>query len=164
MCALKPIRQARAGDPTAALTTIAKSAFRRIPRLVLPTSIATLLIWFVCQLGGFKVAKVSESWWLGATSPAPSISFKDAWWDLLYNEVTTWTHGWNIYDGNQWTLPPLLRGSMFVFVFLFATIYMQARWRMAMSLGMFVFYYIASDCESMPMGPMQYSKTSGWTC
>jgi len=43
VCALKPIRQCRNGDQQAAFTGIAKSAFRRVPRLMLPTTIATTL-------------------------------------------------------------------------------------------------------------------------
>lgn len=139
----------RAGNPEAALSSVAKSAFRRVPRLVLPTSIATLGIWIFCQLGLFTISHRTTSWWVGATSPKRAESFGQAIWDLVYNEIRTWTHGQNMYDGNQWTLWPLLKGSCIVYVALFATVYVRTRYRMMASLGLFVYYYAASDCKSM---------------
>lgn len=66
---------------------------------------------------------------------------------LLYHWITTWTRGWNIYDGNQWTLLPLLKGAMLVYIFMLATGEMKARYRMMSSMGLFVYFYIANDCE-----------------
>ncbi|TGO47928.1 hypothetical protein BCON_0258g00070 [Botryotinia convoluta] len=145
VCALKPIRQCRAGNQTACFNTISRSAFRRVPRLVLPTTIATTIIWFLCQFGIYKVAKRSDSWWIEATSPDITPYFGDAVKSLLYHLITTWTRGWNIYDGNQWTLLPLLKGAMLVYVFMLGTAGMKSRYRMMSSMALFVYFYVAND-------------------
>lgn len=118
-----------------------------MPRLVLPTTIATTIIWFLCQFGIYKVAKRSDSWWIEATSPDITPYFGDAVKSLLYHLITTWTRGWNIYDGNQWTLLPLLKGAMMVYVFMLGTAGMKARYRMMSSMALFVYFYVANDCK-----------------
>lgn len=150
VCALKPIRQCRAGDQNAMFAGIAKSAFRRLPRLVLPTTIATTLIWLFCQFGVFEVGNRVTSWWLNYTSPNMTPYIGEAIKTLLSNLITTWTKSWNIYDNNQWTLLPLLKGAMLVYIMCFATAYCKTRYRMMIELGLFVYYYISNDCESSP--------------
>lgn len=147
VCALKPIRQMRSGNPEAAMTSIAKSAFRRVPRLVFPTTISTIIIWFVCQFGVFRVAKTTDSPWLSYTSPELDRSMGDAIKSLCYNLIDTWTYGRNIYDPNHWNLLPLLKGAMLVYTALFATLYMQPKYRMMTTLGLWVYYYIGNDCK-----------------
>lgn len=148
VCALKPLRQIRAGQPEAALTGIAKSAFRRIPRLVFPASLATVIIWLVCQLGGFRISKGVASWWVGATSPVREEGGSVvALGRLAGNLVSTWTSGGNVYDGNQWTLWPLLKGSMMVYMAVVGMVFIRVRWRMVICLGLFVYYYVANDCK-----------------
>lgn len=144
VCALKPIRLYANGNQERALVSITKSAFRRIPRLVLPASIATTLIWIICQLGGFEVTKHVQSWWLIYTSPnklplGPAIA------NLGLNLITTWVREWNVYEPNQWTLLPLLKGAFLVYMMLFATAYMKPRYRMVVEMALFVYYYIAND-------------------
>lgn len=151
VCALGAIRRAKAGNTEGALIAVAKSAFRRIPRLILPTTIATIITWFLCQFGVFQVARRTDSGWLSYTAPEMTPYFGDAVTSLWYNVITTWTHGRNMYDPNQWTLQPLLRGSMLVYVSIFATIYMQPKYRMMTSLAQYIYYYIAGDCKSSPL-------------
>ncbi|KAH6682500.1 acyltransferas-like protein [Halenospora varia] len=145
VCALKPIRLTRAGTPDAAFTAIAKSAFRRVPRLILPTTIATTIIWFFCQFGVFEVGNRINGWWVNYTSPNMTPYFGDAIKSLLINLITTWTRNWNIYDNNQWTLLPLLKGSMLVYMMLIATAYAKPRYRMMIELALFVYYYVSND-------------------
>ncbi|KAF8860641.1 hypothetical protein BDZ45DRAFT_587984 [Acephala macrosclerotiorum] len=145
VCALKPIRQCRAGNPDAAFKSIARSAFRRVPRLILPTTIATTLIWFICQFGVFEVGNRVDSWWVNYTSPNMTPFFGEAIKSLLYHIITTWTKSWNIYDNNQWTLLPLLKGSMLIYMMLVATAYCKPRYRMIIELALFVYYYISND-------------------
>ncbi|KAG9234244.1 acyltransferase 3 [Amylocarpus encephaloides] len=152
VCALKPIRQCRAGQQEAMFSGISKSAFRRVPRLVLPTTIATTLIWFVTQFGVFEVGTRVEGWWLNFTSPKMTPFIGKAVKTLLINGITTWTKSWNIYDNNQWTLLPLLKGSMLVYMMLIATAYVKPRYRMMASFGMFIYYYISND----PVFGMQF--------
>jgi len=147
VCALKPIRQARSGNIEGALVGIAKSAFRRIPRIVLPTTIATCITWFLCQFGVFQIAKHTNSAWLSYTAPAMTPYFGNAVRSLWFNIIETWVHGRNIYDPNHWNLQPLLKGSMLVYVSVFATIYMQPKYRMMTSLAQWVYYYIGGDCK-----------------
>lgn len=147
VCALKPLRQIRAGQQDAAFKGISRSAFRRVPRLVLPTTIATTLTWFFCQFGVFEVGNRVTGWWLNYTSPSMTPYFGEAVKSLIYHVITTWTRSWNIYDNNQWTLLPLLKGSMLVYMFLVATAYCKTRYRMVLELAMFVYYYISNDCE-----------------
>ena len=152
VCALKPIRQCRAGNQDAAFSGIAKSAFRRFPRLLLPTTIATTLIWLFCQFGVFEVGNRIDSWWVNYTAPNMTPYFGEAVKSLIYHLVTTWTRSWNIYDNNQWTLLPLLKGSMLIYIMLFATAYVKPRYRMMVELGLFVYYYISNDCKFGPRG------------
>jgi len=71
--------------------------------------------------------------------------FGEAIKSLFYYLITTWTKSWNIYDNNQWTLLPLLKGSMMVYMMLIATAYCKPRYRMLVELGLFVYYYISND-------------------
>lgn len=147
VCALKPIKLSRQGNQENAFVSISKSALRRVPRLIIPTALATCIIWVMAQLGLFLVAKRSDCWWCGATAPDQVPHLGDALYSLFFNIITTWTHGRNSYDGNQWTLLPLLKGSFWVYVFIMGTAYMQPRYRMMASLAMFAYFWVASDCE-----------------
>jgi hypothetical protein len=151
---LKPIRQCAAGQQDAAFSGIAKSAFRRIPRLFLPTSIATIIIWFICQFGVFEVANRVEGWWLNYTSPNITPYIGKAVKMLIMNMVTTWTREWNVYDNNQWTLFGLLKGAFLVYVMLFATAYVKPRYRMMVEMALFVYYYICNDCMPLSNSPL----------
>lgn len=152
VCALKPLRQCRAGQQDAMFAGVARSAFRRVPRLILPTTMATTMIWFFCQFGVFEVGNRVNSWWVNYTSPNITPYIGNAVMDLIHHLITTWTKSWNVYDNNQWTLLPLLKGSMLVYMFLVATAFCKARYRMILELAMFVYYYISNDCESTICG------------
>jgi hypothetical protein len=66
---------------------------------------------------------------------------------LIYHIITTWTKSWNIYDNNQWTLLPLLKGSMTVYMMLVATAYCKTRYRMMIELALVVYFYVGNDCK-----------------
>jgi peptidoglycan/LPS O-acetylase OafA/YrhL len=153
VCALKPIRQCRAGQQELMMQQLAKSAFRRVPRLILPATIATVIIWFVTQFGVFEVANRVEGWWLNYTSPNMTPYIGQAVIDLILNCITTWTKMWNVYDKNQWTLLPLLKGSMTVYMFLVATAYLKPRFRMMASFGFYLYYYIGNERTSCATTP-----------
>lgn len=148
--ALKPIKQLRAGNIDVALSGIAKSAFRRTGRFVIPAVIATTLSWLVCQFGAYRLAKTVDSAWIRDTSPVPSPSFAAAVSDLFYNLITTWTDGGNEYDRIQWTLTYLLRGSMLVYLTMFATAYVQPRYRVLVYCVMYMFYWKSGDGKISP--------------
>lgn len=135
---LKPVKLARAGSTEPALANLAVSSFRRSFRLVLPATAATILSWFITQLGGYETAKNSDAYWLYTTSPQPSSSWVSAVDDLLHAIRTTWTYNPdNPYDQPQWALLYLLQGSMFVFTALLATINLTPRWRVLTIISLY---------------------------
>lgn len=150
VCALKPIRQCRAGKPEDALMSVGKSAFRRIPRLILPTTIITVIIWAMCEMGMFEIAKHADSWWTATSSPT-RMPILDSLIYLVSECISTWTRGSNAFDNNQWTMLPLLKGSFLVYAMIVATVYVKPRYRMMISLGLFVYYYICRDGEFSPL-------------
>ena len=146
--ALKPIKQSRTGNIDAVLSGIAKSAFRRTGRFMIPAIIATTASWLVCQFGGYNLASTVDAAWIRDTSPIPSTSFAGALSDLFSNLVTTWTDGGNQYDRIQWTLCYLLRGSMLVYLTLFATAYVQPKFRVLIYSIMYLYYWKSGDGET----------------
>lgn len=149
VCALKPLRQIRSGNQDAAFVSISRSAFRRVPRLILPTTLATVIIWLFCQFGVFEVANYVDSQWLNHSSPNITPYVGPAFRDLIYNIVTTWTRELNMYDINQWTLFPLLKGSMLVYITIIAIAYCKASYRMIIELALFTYFYISKDGMSI---------------
>lgn len=144
---LGPLKKSRAGNADAALIGIAKSAFRRFGRFMIPAIVATVISWLACQFGAYNVAHVADSDWIRATSPVPSTSFAGAFYDLFKNLGTTWIDGGNAYDKIQWTLTYLLKGSMMTYLTLFALIYVKPRWRMLILVGLFWFKWKSGDGE-----------------
>lgn len=130
--ALKPVKLARAGNTETALSNLAVSSFRRSFRLFLPATTATIISWFITQLGAYETARQTDAYWMYSTSPAKSASWWDAIGDLARAIQTTWCY-WpnNPYDQPQWALLYLLQGSMFVFTALLVTINLTPRFRMA---------------------------------
>ncbi|KAI9848908.1 MAG: hypothetical protein M1838_000349 [Thelocarpon superellum] len=145
VCALKPLKQTRAGDPAAALSTVAKSAFRRTPRLVLPAILATFFAWTLAQFGAFKVAHRCDSEWIRVASPNVEATLRKEIYRFFVTVITTWTNGRNDYDDHQWSLLPLLRGSMTVYTVLSATVYMKPRYRILATAGLYWFFFWAKD-------------------
>lgn len=143
--AMKPLKQARAGNTTAAFQTLASSSLRRTARLVLPTTVATVLSWLVCQLGGYKLANRCESDWIKFSSTEPSTGVFAAVGDLLRNIFTTWLSGANRYDPVQWTLVFLLKASLFVYITLLATVRTQSFYRMLIFTGLYAFSWAGGD-------------------
>lgn len=161
VCALKPIRLCRQGQHEAALAAVGRSALRRFPRLFLPATAATGLAWLAAQMGLFAVARAQDSWWIAAGAPERSGNVGAAVYHLVFNLVTTWTWGTNRYDANQWTLLPLVKGSMYVYAFMVATAYVKPRYRMLASLGLWVYFFCASDCKFF-ISFSPYHTSSHW--
>ena len=158
VCALKPIRQSKAGNTEDALISVAKSAFRRIPRLFLPTMLATFLIWCMTNMHFFQVARNCESVWLVITGPNLDETWYEAVVSLFRESMYTWTEHHNNYDANQWTLQPLLKGSMMVYILLVGTVYCRQEIRMAISLCFFVYFFLAGEGKQQN----SYSKVVRW--
>ena len=89
VCSLKPLRLARAMKPEEARTAIAGSAVRRVFRLVIPCTIATVISWILAQFDAYGMAQTVGEEWLHYTSPRPSTSSYQAIIDLGRNCVCT---------------------------------------------------------------------------
>ncbi|KAF2470970.1 uncharacterized protein BDR25DRAFT_224716 [Lindgomyces ingoldianus] len=147
VCALKPLRQARSGYPSAALTTVAKSAFRRPPRLILPATFAMAIAWMVAQFGGFKVSNRCDSGWLRFSSPEVG-SLREEIPRFFHNFQSVWINGRMEYDDHQWALLPLLKGAFMVYVTLCATIFMKFRFRMLSYITLYGWYWLDNTQET----------------
>ncbi|EPE08172.1 acyltransferase family protein [Ophiostoma piceae UAMH 11346] len=145
VCALKPVRLFRQGQQDVAYKSMGKSALRRVPRLILPAAFATFLTWLACELGAYNVAAHCDSWWIRETGPKPIPSLWRGIRSLINNILATWTAGGNQYDANQWTMLPLLVGSLWVYVFLLATGFVRPRYRMMASMGMWLYFVLANN-------------------
>lgn len=141
VCALKPLKLSRAGNTSSAFSTIARSAFRRPPRLIFPATIAMVISWVMAQCGAFTVANRSDCWWCRYAAPDLEDSFGKEVLRLFKNFLSTWTTGYMAYDDHQWALLPLLKGSMLVYILLFATMYVKFRYRMLIYIGMMLYFH-----------------------
>ena len=143
--AIKPMRFMRAEENDKALASIASSAFRRTGRLVLPTTIATVIAWFLTQIGGFEVARHANQPWLRDISPGGSPSLSEAVSSLLKNLVTTWTTGSNDYDKIQWTITFLLQAAWLTYMALLATVYVKSKYRLLIYGGLYCYFWYARN-------------------
>jgi hypothetical protein len=142
VCAIKPLRQAKSGNTSGALTTLAKSAFRRPPRLILPSTIALCIAWFFAQIGGFTVAQRCDSRWLRISSPQEIGSLDSEIYRLFKELQRNWVENHNDYDDHQWALNPLLQGAFMIYVTLFATIYMKNKYRIFTVFVLLCWYWM----------------------
>ena len=69
--ALKPVRLARSGQPDLASSNLARGAFGRICRLILPASLVTTISWGICQFKLYETARFSDAFWLIPPVPHP---------------------------------------------------------------------------------------------
>ncbi|MCJ1318450.1 hypothetical protein MMC15_003778 [Xylographa vitiligo] len=138
--ALKPLKLARAGQIETALANLSLSAFRRTFRLMLPAASATVLSWFLTQLGAYEMGRQSNAFWLYTYAPLPSSSWGTALEDLVNGLRATWTIGViNTYDQPQWALIYLLQGSMMVFCALLIVVNLTPLYR-TLTLGIFALW------------------------
>lgn len=148
MNALKPIQKARAGDHEAVFLNLSRSAFKRTGRLVLPTTFATIISWIICQLGGYELARRSESDWIAGMAPTSSATWVDAVYDLCYSILATWRDGGNAYDKIHWTLTWLLHGSFWIYLTLLATARASVRGRTVVVSLLFLYCWATGNGNS----------------
>ena len=150
---MKPMKQARNGSIGPALSSLSSSTLRRTGRLVLPTTLATLVSWLIAQMGGYRIGKTCDAKWIRDTSPVRRPGIIGPIRSLVKNCFTTWSTGSNVYDPIQWTLPFLLKGSMLVYLTLLATIRARARYRMLVFVGLYFFSWAARDRTYISFNP-----------
>ncbi|CAG8010277.1 unnamed protein product [Penicillium nalgiovense] len=153
VCALKPLKQSRNGDLLGSFTSVAKSAFRRPPRLIFPATIALVISWILAQFGAFVVANRSDCGWCRYAA----VDLRDTLWQeilrLFETFLSVWTDGYMAYDDHQWALLPLLKAAMLVYVMVIATMYVRFRWRLVIYMGMYLYFHQdpAKDTETFQM-------------
>ncbi|KAJ6109938.1 hypothetical protein N7486_002173 [Penicillium sp. IBT 16267x] len=153
VCALKPMKQARNGDHLGSFTSVAKSAWRRPPRLIFPATIALVISWVMAQCGAFIAANRSDCWWCRYASPDLEDSLWKEFIRLFENFLSVWTTGYMAYDDHQWALLPLLKASMLVYVMICAVQFVKFRWRLGIYLGMLLYFHqdAAKNTETFQM-------------
>ncbi|OJJ79592.1 acyltransferase family protein [Aspergillus glaucus CBS 516.65] len=154
VCALKPLKQSRNGDILGSFTSIAKSAFRRPPRLILPATIAMVISWTLAQFDGYLTALRSDCWWCRYAAPKVKETLWEEVIELGRNFLSVWTNGFMAYDDHQWALLPLLLASMLIYGTLVATMFVRWRWRVGVYLGLFLYFH-QSRVENVETFQMQ---------
>lgn len=124
-----PLTKARNGNPEAAFTSISRSALARSGKLILPTMVATFFSWFLANTNAYKMAQHVDATWIRQGFYRQEPTFFMAMKSLLYSETSTWTRGWNDYDGTQWTLVLFLQGSMMVYITMLISVLTTAKAR-----------------------------------
>jgi peptidoglycan/LPS O-acetylase OafA/YrhL len=112
---------------------------------MLPAGIAAVISWVLAQLGAFTVANRADAEWLRYASPDLDPTFWMEVKRLYWNLVGVWTTGRMDYDDHQWSLLPLLKGSMLVYVVTSATIYCQPRYRMMVCFILMCYFYHCNE-------------------
>lgn len=142
VCAAKPLKLAyQQGNQSASLMTVARSAFRRPPRLVLPAVIATLISFVLSILGAYTASNRCDSFWVRFDAPDPlplGANFRRLFRALL----DTWTTTENVYDRHQWAMRPLLIGAFQVYIVLAATIGMRFRYRILVHILLVAYWLL----------------------
>ena len=142
------LRQVRSGNQNTALQRLAKSAYRRIGRLILPATVATTISWAICQMGAYRLARDGDVNWFRDISPRQSPNFTTAVWDLSQALFKTWSEASNDYDKVQWNLFFLLKASMVVYIILLMTTYLTPRSRKICILIYYMYGWTSGDCKS----------------
>lgn len=68
VCSLKSLRLARDGNKEAAKLVAGSSIVRRVVRLAVPATAATLVSWVFCQLGTYELARSAGGLWYNGTA------------------------------------------------------------------------------------------------
>jgi hypothetical protein len=140
VCAYKPIKLAyQQGNAPAALKSVARSAFRRPPRLILPALIATFISFVLSSLGAYKAANRCDSFWVRFDAPDPE-PFGENVKRLFRTSLSTWTNTENLFDRHQWAMRPLLIGAFQVYIVLAATIGMRFKYRMLVHVLLILYW------------------------
>lgn len=61
---------------------------------------------------------------------------------LLKNEISTWTTGWDEYDGTQWTLILFLEGAFMVYLTMLATALVKPKARKLIYLALYMYAWM----------------------
>ena len=142
VCAYKPLKLAYQQNNTAAsLMSIARSAFRRPPRLMFPAVIATFCSFILSCLGAYNTSNRCDSFWVRFDAPDIK-TFLPNVRRLFRALLATWTSTENVYDRHQWAMRPLLIGAFQVYIVLAATIGMRFKYRILVHVLLCSYWWI----------------------
>ncbi|KAG7291133.1 hypothetical protein NEMBOFW57_001144 [Staphylotrichum longicolle] len=154
VCSYKPLKLAyQQGNAPAALKSVARSAFRRPPRLVLPALIATFISFVMSCLGAYKASNHCDSFWVRFDAPDP-LPFNENVQRLFRTSLTTWTNTENLFDRHQWAMRPLLIGAFQVYIVLAATIGMRFKYRMLVHVLLILYWLMNVNALTETFGAM----------
>lgn len=146
--AIRPIKQTRTGQNEDALIGIAKAAFKRIFRLLIPVVLMTTTAWILCQMGAFSFSQAFQgSWWVRHTTPTPSANFSASLHDLFYHNFTTWYNSLNIYERNFWVMRYFLQASFYCYIILFSTVHVSPNRRFLIYAILYAYNYATFERE-----------------
>lgn len=162
VCAIKPLHQIKSGNISGALTTLAKSAFRRPPRLLLPATLSLMMSWVVAQMGGFKTATVCDSEWIRSSTVKTLPTIEQEIWRFPYEWRKMWLSPGPdpAYDEHTWALEPLLRGAIMIYVVLGATAFMKTSARRVTLLALWSWYWTSHAWKAGSLTPLPFFTLS----
>ncbi|KAI5296067.1 hypothetical protein KEM52_005842 [Ascosphaera acerosa] len=143
---LNPVKNARASNTAVGLKNLARSTFTRSGRLVVPTTIATLIGWVLCEAGVFQMGQRTDSWWIQGVSASPDPSLTAAITHLAKTLVVSWHNGETDFDKTHWTLVFFLKGSMRVYLALMAMTLLSQRAWYFVTVFLYAFSWCTGDC------------------
>jgi hypothetical protein len=83
VCSIKPLKLINSGKIDQTRAYIASSAFKRVLRLGVPTTVATCISWYLCQIGAYSMTySLPDDCWLNFHSARP-----DENWDTAIKEL-----------------------------------------------------------------------------
>lgn len=147
VCAYKPMKLALKNQFPQARYSIARSVFRRPPRLMLPATIATFISFVMCCLGGYQAASHCDNFWVRFDTPTRKSTFSGNVAYLLHALITTWTNRDNPFDRHQWAMRPLLIGAFQVYLVLMGTMGMRFRYRVMVHLSLMVYWWQSRESD-----------------
>jgi hypothetical protein len=142
------IKQIRNGEQSGVLAKLSKNTIIRAARLVVPTNIAVLVVWLVCQLNMFRVASQVDASWIRVVAAAPGPTFRDALIGLFRNWVFFWQNGASPYDPTYWTIPFFLKASLLVYLTLLATTFTTPKFTKLLLISLYFFAWSNGEGKS----------------
>ncbi|EEH03705.1 conserved hypothetical protein [Histoplasma capsulatum G186AR] len=142
---LNPVKNSRNNNTSVALVNLARSTFTRSGRLVLPTSIAICIAWFLAQMGAFHMASRVNATWIRVQAHPPDSSWGEALIKLFRALTLYWNTGPGEYDGTHWTLVYFLQGSFRIYLALLAMMLLKTRYWRLVTLFLYVWCWSIGD-------------------
>ncbi|PGH21642.1 hypothetical protein AJ80_03075 [Polytolypa hystricis UAMH7299] len=142
---LNPVKNSRSNNTHVGLKNLARSSFTRSGRLIIPTSIATCIGWFLCQIGMFRMAGKVDAGWIKNGGREPDGDLGSALAALFRALTLFWHSGPGEYDNTHWTLVYFLKGSFRVYLVLLAMMLVKSTSYRIVSVVLYLYCWIAGD-------------------